>query len=120
MSASPELSRMPPEMGLRAALDGSASPLPFRAVEKQEEEFRTPTTEESRLNSVPTTCPPPPMKARRVAGCKRKLSEMEFFKVEAEEIERLFRPRTAASPLRRMQAGRRREESDSTSSLSCV
>ncbi|KAG0502921.1 hypothetical protein HPP92_002993 [Vanilla planifolia] len=53
--------------------------------------FSTPLAEEYRLRSAPSICPPPPKKHRCAVRCRRKLlSELEFFEVEAEEIERLF------------------------------
>ncbi|KAK8957826.1 hypothetical protein KSP39_PZI000630 [Platanthera zijinensis] len=102
MSASPEPRQILPSADFRSLSCASPPPPPpsrpaigaeGEAAKDAGDQFRTPTTEESRLNSTPTTCPPPPVKARRLLGCKRKLSELEFFKIEAEEMERLFRPR---------------------------
>ena len=54
--------------------------------------FHTPQSKENKIPEVVLSRPPPaPKKQRPVAVlCKRKLSELEFFKVEAEEIDRLF------------------------------
>lgn len=122
MSASPEPRRAPLELLPAPADYHGRSPLPSKAAKNEaaedDDQFRTPTTEESRLNSAPTTCPPPPAKMKRAAGCKRKLSELEFFKVEADEIERLFRPRDLQSSVRRRRGNVCLEERETSSSLS--
>ena len=63
--------------------------------ESHEDECHTPTSKESKLPSIPGSCPPPaPRKARRVVSCKRRLvEELEVIMVGAEELERLFRRR---------------------------
>ncbi|PKU63033.1 hypothetical protein MA16_Dca012343 [Dendrobium catenatum] len=126
MSASPEPRRLSLELLPPPADYHSRSPLPSKAAKNEalaagedDDRFRTPTTEESRLNSTPTTCPPPPVKIKRGVGCKRKLSELEFFKVEADEIERLFRPRDLQC-VRRRRGNICHEERETSSSLSSV
>ncbi|KAL0918287.1 hypothetical protein M5K25_010286 [Dendrobium thyrsiflorum] len=125
MSASPEPRRLSLELLPPPADYHSRSPLPSKAAKNEaaaaedDDRFRTPTTEESRLNSTPTTCPPPPVKIKRAVGCKRKLSELEFFKVEADEIERLFRPRDLQC-VRRRRGNLCHEERETSSSLSSV
>ncbi|KAI0500574.1 hypothetical protein KFK09_018788 [Dendrobium nobile] len=67
-----------------------ATPLSNKSKKEEEDSFSTPTTAESRLNSVPSTCPPPPRKPKRVVVFKRKLTKLQFYKVEEQEIEQLF------------------------------
>ncbi|KAK1284735.1 Cyclin-dependent protein kinase inhibitor SMR3 [Acorus calamus] len=55
-----------------------------------EDGCRTPTSVEHRIAEV-RSCPKAPRKRRRVApSCKRRLTELEFFRVEPGEIESLF------------------------------
>ncbi|PKA58810.1 hypothetical protein AXF42_Ash000903 [Apostasia shenzhenica] len=124
MSSSPELVEAPPLPADHRADHEyescqTASPSKdLKPKEEQEEEdnkdcFNTPTAEESRLSSAPSTCPPPPRKPSRAVGCKRKLSEIAFFRVEAGDIERLFRPRHAdRAPPIKSPSGRRRKLND--------
>lgn len=98
MSASTELTGATPEFVLRPiattvrpAEDRGENPSPSR---DEEEECRTPTSKESKLPSIPKSCPPAPRKPRRVPWCKRRrLQELEVIEVGAEELERLFRRR---------------------------
>ncbi|KAG1359605.1 putative cyclin-dependent protein kinase inhibitor SMR1 [Cocos nucifera] len=93
MSASSELTCVTSEFVLRPVLT-------VRSAEDCGEnhhgdECRTPTSKESKLPSIPGSCPPaPPRKPRRVVSCKRRLvEELEVIMVGAEELERLFRRR---------------------------
>ncbi|KAK1309112.1 Cyclin-dependent protein kinase inhibitor SMR2 [Acorus calamus] len=55
-----------------------------------EDGCRTPTSVEHKIPEV-RSCPKAPWKRRRVApSCKRRLTELEFFRVEPGEIESLF------------------------------
>ncbi|KAK1260963.1 Cyclin-dependent protein kinase inhibitor SMR2 [Acorus gramineus] len=55
-----------------------------------EDGCRTPTSVEHKIPEV-RSCPKAPRKRRRVApSCKRRLTELEFFRVEPGEIESLF------------------------------
>lgn len=56
------------------------------------EECRTPTSEENKIPKI-LVCPPAPRKPRiRVPSCKRKLSELQFFEIaNGEEVDAFFR-----------------------------
>lgn len=54
-------------------------------------ECRTPTSKEHKI-PVLVSCPPAPRKPRRVAQCKRKFQELEFFEiVNRDEVDAFFR-----------------------------
>nr|DAD48758.1 TPA_asm: hypothetical protein HUJ06_018695 [Nelumbo nucifera] len=58
--------------------------------ENQEDECRTPTSEEHKIPII-QTCPPAPRKPRKVVLCKRKLSELRFFEIVShDEVESFF------------------------------
>ncbi|XP_042477320.1 cyclin-dependent protein kinase inhibitor SMR2-like [Macadamia integrifolia] len=59
---------------------------------EEEEECRTPTSEDHKI-PVMRSCPPAPKKQRKVASCKRKLSdELYFFEIVGrDEVESFFR-----------------------------
>lgn len=59
---------------------------------KEDEECKTPTSKESKIPLVPTTCPPAPRKPRTIIRCKRRLSELDFFVVPQPDIECFFLP----------------------------
>ncbi|KAJ0966658.1 hypothetical protein J5N97_023575 [Dioscorea zingiberensis] len=96
MSASPELTRAFPEFTKPRVMaveltEDQAALIPF--VRKDSDHgYHTPQSKESKIPEVLWSCPPPAPKKRRPVTllCKRRLSETEFFKVEAEEIDRLF------------------------------
>ncbi|KAH7691708.1 hypothetical protein IHE45_01G016300 [Dioscorea alata] len=54
----------------------------------------TPESKECRIPMISGSCPPPaPKKPKRMTVlCKRRLSELEVFKIESEELEKLFMP----------------------------
>ncbi|KAF8397776.1 hypothetical protein HHK36_016698 [Tetracentron sinense] len=55
-----------------------------------EDECRTPTSDEHKIPRA-WSCPPAPQKPKRVVLCKRKLSELQFFEiVNREEVESFF------------------------------
>ncbi|KAF3434114.1 hypothetical protein FNV43_RR25217 [Rhamnella rubrinervis] len=57
----------------------------------EQAECRTPTSKEHKI-PVLVSCPPAPRKPRRVASCKRKLTELEFFDiVNRDEVDAFFR-----------------------------
>ncbi|KAH7669541.1 hypothetical protein IHE45_11G084900 [Dioscorea alata] len=90
MSVSPELKNVMPNYTFSCLAENQALiPLVTRDVDYI---YRTPQSKENKIPEVGLSCPPPaPKKPRPVAVlCKRKLSELEFFKVEAEEMDRLF------------------------------
>lgn len=58
---------------------------------RNEDDCRTPTSEENRIPAI-LTCPPAPKKPRPALSCKRKLSELDFFEaLNHTEIEEFFR-----------------------------
>lgn len=62
-----------------------------RRNDDEEEGYRTPTSKEHKI-PVLVSCPPAPRKPRRVAPCKRKLTELDFFKVvNRDEVDEFFR-----------------------------
>ncbi|ONK63965.1 uncharacterized protein A4U43_C07F20730 [Asparagus officinalis] len=102
-SASPSPS--PPPLSLeddRARLQSPSANQDEKAKEEEEAEdteeaCRTPTSNESKLSSVPLTCPPAPKKARSYnSGCRRRLSEFDFLEVSSEELEKLFSRRSGS------------------------
>lgn len=109
MSTGLQLLRDLPKLRLHASdspppLGFTASAPPTTAVRPEdhrddEEECRTPTSEESRIPAV-LTCPPAPKKRRPAPSCKRKL---EFFEIlNRTGIDEIFRPvaeRTASAEL---------------------
>ncbi|OWM87624.1 cyclin-dependent protein kinase inhibitor SMR1-like [Punica granatum] len=67
---------------------------------EDEEECRTPTSEENRIPAL-LSCPPAPKKPRLALSCKRKLSELDFFEiVNRAEVEEFFSA-TPVEPKRR-------------------
>ncbi|XP_008803458.2 cyclin-dependent protein kinase inhibitor SMR1-like [Phoenix dactylifera] len=98
MSASPDFSGVPPELVLRPIV--TVFPIEDRddlssLINGKDgvDECRTPTSEESKIPPVPSSCPPAPKKPRQVLLCKRRLSELELFGAQVEEIELWFRQR---------------------------
>nr|XP_010918593.1 cyclin-dependent protein kinase inhibitor SMR1 [Elaeis guineensis] len=98
MSASPDFSAVPSESVLRPIvtvfpIEDRDKLSSFVNGEDGVNECRTPTSEESRIPPVPSSCPPAPKKPRQVLLCKRRLSELELFSARLEEIEVWFRQR---------------------------
>lgn len=89
MAASPELRRLPSPAELE--------PRPLPAPEQSGgggggEGYNTPATKESAIPAI-TSCPPAPRKKRRLEiSCKRRLLDLELFRVGPELMELLFRP----------------------------
>ncbi|RWV92210.1 hypothetical protein GW17_00045434, partial [Ensete ventricosum] len=78
-----------------------------------EEECRTPTSEESKLPSLPINCPPAPRKRRRVSVCsrrRRRQPQVELIVVGAKEMEQLFQRRDQPPPPRRAKRQRRDDD----------
>lgn len=75
-----------------AAADHDIAGNDVEAPEPQDNECRTPTSEEYRIPKI-LDCPPAPRKPRRAPSCKRKLSpELHFFEiVNPEEVDAFFR-----------------------------
>lgn len=100
MSASPEFNRPPPSPGLLLPSIPLpvmvVSPLPSNNVEVnadgdyEEEECRTPTSEDSRLPPVNDSCPPPPPRKTRCAAPRKRRLSTKLIAVGAEELEQLF------------------------------
>ncbi|KAG1362613.1 cyclin-dependent protein kinase inhibitor SMR1 [Cocos nucifera] len=96
MSATPEFSRVSSEFVLHPIItmfpvEHHNITVPLVNSEDEGRECRTPTSEESRLPTVPSSCPPAPKKPRKVLLCKRRLPELELFSARLEEIELWFR-----------------------------
>ncbi|CAL9081873.1 unnamed protein product [Musa acuminata var. zebrina] len=110
MSASPELT-------------SAATLRPVETVRSEEgggdhgdeEECRTPTSEESKLPSLPLNCPPAPRKRRRVAVCRRRprwQPQVELIVVGAKEMEQLFQRRDEPPPRRAKRQRRHTPDDD--------
>ncbi|CAD5190989.1 unnamed protein product [Musa acuminata subsp. malaccensis] len=111
MSASPELT-------------SAATLRPVETVRSEEgggdhgdeEECRTPTSEESKLPSLPLNCPPAPRKRRRVAVCRRRRPrwqpQVELIVVGAKEMEQLFQRREEPPPRRAKRQRRHTPDDD--------
>ncbi|CAL9074149.1 unnamed protein product [Musa textilis] len=81
-----------------------------------EEACRTPTSEESKLPSLPLNCPPKPRKRKRVAVCRWRRLRLrqplvELIVVGAKEMEQLFQRRDQPPP-RRAKRQRRHSPDD--------
>ena len=93
MAASPELRRLP------SAAEVESWALPDSEPRISDDGYQTPATKNSIIPAM-TNCPPAPKKRRRteVSSCKRRLLDLELFRVGPELMELLFRPLESSTP----------------------
>ncbi|KAJ0963566.1 hypothetical protein J5N97_028688 [Dioscorea zingiberensis] len=122
MSASPELTKAPHELSpWRIRVTGRvveshgkkmASPSPSPSPSSPsavriilDTACQTPESKESRIPPISGSCPPPaPRKPKRTAVlCKRRLSELEVFKIEGEDLEKFFMPHSVIKKQKKQQ-----------------